>query len=188
MRESDEALMVRAGRGDRPACQQLVERHLGRVVAFAERTLGNRSDAEDAAQDVFVRVWTAAPRWQQGSARFTTWLYRVAMNVCLDRIAKMREVSTEGVAEPADPQAEPSAIVQAAEIGQHVAAALATLPERQRIALTLCHYQDMGNREAAEVMDMSVEALESLLARGRRRLKERLRAIAPALLGETRAR
>lgn len=179
MRESDEALMVRAGRGDRSACQQLVERHLGRVIAFAQRTLGSRSDAEDAAQDVFVRVWTAAPRWKQGSARFSTWLYRVAMNVCLDRIAKRREVSTDGIPEMADPQADPSAIVHANEVGQRVAAALAELPEKQRIALTLCHYQDMGNRDAAEVMELSVEAVESLLARGRRTLKDRLRAFAP---------
>jgi RNA polymerase sigma-70 factor (ECF subfamily) len=76
--------MLRAGKGNRAACQLLVERHLGRVVTFAHHTLGNRSDAEEAAQDVFLRVWASAPRWRLGSARFGTWLHRVAMNVCLD--------------------------------------------------------------------------------------------------------
>ncbi len=69
MDDSDEALMLRAGTGDRAACELLVERHLGRIVTFAHRTLGNRGDAEDAAQDVFLRVWSAAPRWRRGSGR-----------------------------------------------------------------------------------------------------------------------
>ena len=102
MHDSDEALMLRAGGGDRAACELLVERHLGRIVAFAHRTLGNRSDAEDAAQDVFLRVWSAAPRWKRGSARFSTWLYRVAMNVCLDRIARKRESTADDLPELAD--------------------------------------------------------------------------------------
>jgi RNA polymerase sigma-70 factor (ECF subfamily) len=182
--DSDEALMVRAGTGDRAACQLLVERHLGWIVTFAHRTLGNGSDAEDAAQDVFLRVWATAPRWKTGPARFTTWLYRVAMNVCLDRIAKKRETTADGIPELADPRPEPSAAVHDSQVAHHVSAALAALPETQRIALTLCHYQGLRNTEAAEVMGVSVEALESLLARGRRTLRARLRALLPDLLGE----
>jgi len=182
--DSDEALMLRAGTGDRAACQLLVERHLARIVTFAHRTLGNRSDAEDAAQDVFLRVWSAAPRWKRGAARFSTWLYRVAMNVCLDRLAKKHETTAEDLAELADPRPEPSLALHGSEVASHVSAALATLPETQRIAVTLCHYQGLRNTEAAEIMSVSVEALESLLARGRRALRARLRAIAPALLRE----
>lgn len=176
--------MLRAGTGDRAACQLLVERHLGRVVGFAHRTLGNRADAEDVAQDVFLRVWAAAPRWKKTAARFQTWLYRVAMNVCLDRIAKKRETSTDQVPEPVDPHPDPRAALHAKEVAHHVTAALAALPEPQRIAVTLCHLQGLRNSEAAEVMDVSIEALESLLARGRRAIRVRLRGIAPALLGE----
>ena len=176
--------MLRAGAGDRAACERLVERHLGRVVGFAQRVLGNRSEAEDAAQDVFLRVWAAAPRWRHGTARFGTWLHRVAMNACLDRIAKKREVTGDDVPDVADPRPEPSGAVQAAQLARHVNAALARLPETQRIAVTLCHYQGLRNTEAAEIMSVSVEALESLLARGRRALRARLRAIAPALLRE----
>jgi RNA polymerase sigma-70 factor (ECF subfamily) len=181
--ESDEALILRAGAGDRAACQRLVERHLGRMVAFTQRTLGNRSDAEDAAQDVFLRVWSAAGSWKLGHARFTTWLYRVAMNVCLDRIAKKRETTGEDLPEPADPRPGPSDVAHASEVAGHVRGALAALPETQRIAVTLCHYQGLRNVEAAEVMGVSVEALESLLARGRRTLHARLLPLAPSLLG-----
>jgi RNA polymerase sigma factor (sigma-70 family) len=182
--DSDEALMRRAGTGDRAACQLLVERHLGRIVTFAQRTLGNRSDAEDAAQDVFLRVWSAAPRWKMGAARFRTWLYRVAMNVCLDRIAKRRETTADDLPELADPRPEPSVALHASDVASHVSAALAALPETQRVALTLCHYQGLRNSEAAEVLSVSVEALESLLARGRRAMRAHLRPIAPALLRE----
>jgi len=182
--DSDEALMLRAGAGDRAACQLLVERHLRRVVAFAHRTLGNRSDAEDTAQDVFLRVWSAAPRWRRGSARFSTWLYRVAKNACLDRMAKKREIISEELPELADPRPEPSADIHTAEVARHVTAALARLPETQRMAVILCHYQGLRNIEAAEVLGVSVEALESLLARGRRALRAQLRSIAPALLRE----
>ena len=183
MDDSDETLMLRAGTGDRAACERLVERHLGRIVGFAQRTLGSRTDAEDAAQDVFLRVWAAAPRWRKGAARFGTWLYRVAMNVCLDRLAKKRETLTDELPEIVDPGPEPLVALHAAQVGQHVNAALATLPETQRIAVTLCHYQGLRNSEAAEVMGVSVEALESLLARGRRTMRAHLRPVAPALMG-----
>jgi RNA polymerase sigma-70 factor, ECF subfamily len=180
--DSDEVLMVRAGTGDRAACQLLVERHLGGVVTFTHRMLGNRTDAEDATQDVFLRVWSAAPRWERSNARFRTWLHRVAMNVCLDRIARKRETATGDLADVADPRPGPSGALQASEVTAHVSAALAALPETQRVALTLCHYQGLRNSEAADVMGVSVEALESLLARARRSLRAHLRAIAPALL------
>src|SRR3989442_1126707 len=168
---------LHAGTGDREACERLVERHLGRIVTFAHRTLGNRSDAEDAAQDVFLRVWSAAPRWKRGSARFSTWPYRVAMNVCLDRIAKKRETTADDLPELADPRPEPSLALHGSEVASHVSAALATLPETQRIAVTLCHYQGLRNTEAAEIISVSVEALEALLARGRRALPGRIGAI-----------
>jgi RNA polymerase sigma-70 factor (ECF subfamily) len=180
---SDETLMLRAGRGDRAACQLLVERHLGSIVTFAHRALGDRSEADDAAQEVFLRVWSAAPRWKHGSARFRTWLYRVALNVCLDRLAKARRAMPHGDELQPERRGEPFATFHASEVSRHVGAALAELPDAQRIALTLCHYQGLRNVEAADVMGVSVEALESLLARGRRSLRARLRTIAPALMG-----
>lgn len=177
--------MLQVGRGDRAACQALVERHLGRVVTFAYRMLGNRSDAEDAAQEVFLRVWAAASGWR-GGARFTTWLHRVAANVCLDRIAKLqtrRDVPTGELPEQADPRPDPSAVAQSAEVTRHVQDALAALPATQRLAVTLCHCEGLRNVEAAAIMEISIEALESLLARGRRALRARLKPMAAALIG-----
>jgi RNA polymerase sigma-70 factor, ECF subfamily len=180
---SDETLMRRVGDGDRTACQVLVERHLGRVVTFAQRMLGNRSDAEDAAQEVFLRVWAAAASWRGGS-RFTTWLHRVAANVCLDRIAKGRDVPTGELPELVDPGPDPSTAAHAAEVTRHVQEALAALPPTQRLAVTLCHCEGLRNIEAAAIMEISIEALESLLARGRRAMRARLRPMADALIGK----
>lgn len=183
MTDSDEILMRRVGAGDRAACQVLVERHLGRVVTLAYRMLGNRTDAEDAAQEVFLRVWTAAASWR-GDARFTTWLHRVAANVCLNRIAKPRDVPSDALPEPIDPRPDPSAVAQDADLREHVQAALALLPSAQQLAVTLCHCQGFRNVEAAAIMEISVEALESLLARGRRAMRAHLRPVASALIGK----
>jgi RNA polymerase sigma-70 factor (ECF subfamily) len=183
---ADQDLMLRVGTGDREACRVLVERHLDRILAFAERTLGNRGEAEEVAQEVFTRVWTHAARWEPRGAKVTTWLFRVAMNLCLNRIARRREVPLETAPDPVAPTPQPSEILESAEIGVRVNAALQSLPEKQRIAITLCHYQGWKNAEAAEMMDLSIEAVESLLSRGRRGLKKRLAAVAPALLGGVR--
>jgi RNA polymerase sigma-70 factor (ECF subfamily) len=180
---SDELLMLRAGKGDRAACGTLVERHLDRVVTFAFRMLGNRSDAEDTAQEVFLRVWAAARSWRGGS-RFTTWLHRVAANVCLDRLGRAREVPTAELPEQVDPRPDPSTAAHAADVSQHVQAALALLPPMQRLAVTLCHCEGLRNVEAAAIMEISIEALESLLARGRRSMRAQLRPMATALIGK----
>jgi RNA polymerase sigma-70 factor, ECF subfamily len=182
--DSDEILMLRVARADHAACQRLVERHLPRIHAFAYRTLGDRSAAEDIAQEVFARVWTHARTWQPGRARLTTWLHRVALNLCLDHRARKREEGLEGVPEPCDPGADAAAQLQERALRAQVAAALRSLPESQQAAITLCHYQGFRNREAADILGVSVEALESLLARGRRTLRERLRANLPALLAD----
>jgi RNA polymerase sigma-70 factor (ECF subfamily) len=175
MLETDELLMLRAGNGDRAACTLLVERHLGRIVTFARRTLCNGGDAEDAAQEVFLRVWSAAPRWRN-QARFTTWLYRVAMNVCLDRNAKRRETIPAIVPDLPDSRPEPSALAEAAEEARRVREALAALPDTQRVAITLSHYQGLRNIDAAQIVGVSVDAFESLLARGRRAMRARLQS------------
>ena len=175
--------MLRTGAGDREAFRQLLERHLGRTVAFAARVLGDRTSAEDVAQEAFLRLWTHAARWQP-TARLSTWLHRVTLNLCLDRLGRAREVALDDIAEPRDPGPSLIASMQARDMGRHVNAALAELPAAQRVAITLCHYQGLRNVEAADVMGVSVEALESLLARGRRTLRTRLRDLLPDLLGD----
>ncbi len=172
--------------GDPGASETLVARHLARLVAFADRMLGDAAEAEDVAQETFTRLWQTAGRWEPGRARVSTWLHRVASNLCIDRLRRRRDERADDDTAAADPALGPAAAVGRAELGAHVRAALAALPERQRLAVTLCHYQGLRQDEAAEVLGVSVEALESLLARGRRGMRERLRAVAADLLGDDR--
>ena len=176
--------MLRVQDRDRRAFRSLVERHLAAITAFAGRLLGNPADAEDVAQDVFLKVWNSAGKWQPTGAKFTTWLYRVAHNLCIDRLRRRRETALDTIVEPEDPRPGAAEAIQRDEVARLMANALNTLPERQRGAIVLCHYQGLGNKEAATVLDISVEALESLLARGRRTLRQRLEGLAPAMIGD----
>ena len=174
---TDEALMVRVGRGDGAACRILVDRHLAPVVAFARRLLGNQADAEEVAQEVFLRVWTKARDWSPGAAKLSTWLHHVALNLCRDRLRRRRpSAALEDVPEPVDPSPTAADGIQSDQVGRRVNQALDALPPRQREAIVLCHYQGLSNIEAAQLLGLSVDALESLLARGRRGLR---RALAP---------
>ena len=177
--------LVRAiARGDQRAARALIDRHLPKMVALGRRLLGNQSDAEDVAQDVFLKVWVNAASWKPGGAKFETWMHRVAINLCYDRLRKRKPVALEDVAEPVDEAPAPGAALAEADIGAAVDAALSRLPERQRAAIVLCHYQSLTNIEAAKTLEISVEALESLLARGRRALRQSLKGKLPDLLGE----
>jgi len=176
--DPDAELLARVGRGEPRAVREMVEKKLGRLLALAERLLGRRGEAEEVAQEVFVRLWKQAPHWQPGRARFDTWLHRVALNLCYDRLRRRREEVLDDDADDAaaDPAAAPDAQLQAKQRGRRVARALAELPQRQREALVLQYYQELSNSEAAELMGIGIEALESLLVRARRSLRERLAA------------
>jgi RNA polymerase sigma-70 factor (ECF subfamily) len=179
--ETDDALMARAGRGDKAAFAVLVRRHVARATAIAQRILGNKSDAEEVVQEAFLRCWQKAPDWQpadtHGSgerAQFATWHYRVLTNLCLDRKRRPQPVELEAAGEIPDSGDDGFSRTERGEQGRRVAEAMAKLPERQRAALALCYYEDMGNIEAAKALDISVGALESLLVRGRRALRDSL--------------
>ena len=146
--------------------------------------LGNQADAEEVAQEVFLRVWKNAKVWKPGKAKFETWMHRVALNLCYDRIRKKREITGEDIPEPIDESPGPGRALHQKQVAARVDKALQALPERQRVAITLCHHQGYTNIEAAEMLDVSVEAIESLLARGRRQLRVSLRAELDHLLGE----
>lgn len=174
--------MLRVAQGDHAACRELVDRHLGRILAFASRTIGDRAEAEDIAQEVFTRLWVHAKSWRPGPGRVTTWLHRIALNLCLDHRARMRQERLDAIPEPADPRPDTQTLMQERDVQSHVSAALRALPDSQQAAVVLCHYQGFRNAEAAEILGVSVEAVESLLARARRTLRESLRRIAPELL------
>jgi RNA polymerase sigma-70 factor (ECF subfamily) len=184
---SDAALIRRVTAGDPLACRQLVDAHLRRVVGLAYRMLGDMAAAEDVAQESFLRLWRQAPRWQ-AKARIATWLYRVAHNQCIDLLRGRKTVSEEDAPEAADtgtsPGADPAMDHQGRQVAAAVNGALARLPERQRTAITLVHHNEVTNIAAAEIMGISVDALESLLARGRRRMRELLEDRKGDLMGD----
>ena len=174
MGDPDEELLSRVATGDAAAVRALVARKLPRLLALAGRMLGDGQEAEDVAQDAFIRLWKQAPKWRPGAAKFDTWLHRVALNLCYDRLRRRREIAFAEPPERADEGPAPDRGLMALDIGRRVAAAMAALPDRQREAIVLCHYQELGNIEAAAVMGVSVDALESLLGRGRRALRAAL--------------
>lgn len=185
MIDPDAELVRNIGAGDGRAADALVRRHLPRMVGLARRMLGDASEAEDVAQDVFLRVWREAPRWKPGQAKFETWMHRVALNLCYDRLRRRRETADPGAGvNVADSAPMPSDQWLALQRAARVEAALAQLPERQRAAIVLVHYQELTNIAAAEMLEVSVEALESLLARGRRALKAALADVVDDLIGD----
>jgi RNA polymerase sigma-70 factor (ECF subfamily) len=141
-----------------------------RVLGFAARMLSDRTEAEDVAQEAMLRLWRMAPDWQQGEAKVVTWLYRVASNLCLDRLRRSRPRGLDEVAEPED--AAPGVVARLIEADRAMALdeALAALPDRQRQAVVLRHMEGLTNPEIAAVMDIGVEAVESLVARGKKGL------------------
>lgn len=174
MRDPDEELVRRVGAGDKRAASEIVRRHLPRMVGLARRMLGDPAEAEDVAQEVFLRVWKHASAWKPGQAKFETWMHRVAMNLCLDRLRRRGRQGGEVSPETPDVRASATRALDDRQRRDRVREALQELPERQRAALVLCYYQERTNIEAAEILGVSVDALESLLARARRTLKTTL--------------
>lgn len=167
---SDEALLVLYANGDPGAARALTLRLTPRVLGFAARMLSDRTEAEDVAQEAMLRLWRIAPDWQQGEAKVSTWLYRVASNLCLDRLRRSRPRGLDEVAEPED--ATPGVVARLIEADRVLALdeALAALPDRQRQAVVLRHIEGLTNPDIAAVMDIGVEAVESLVARGKKGL------------------
>lgn len=173
--DEDAALLARFAAGDQSAARMLTEQLLPGALRQAWRMLGDQTEAEDVAQDAMLRLWRQAADWRAGEARVSTWLYRVVHNLCIDRIRRRRpSVAVEDAPEPVDP--EPSVLTQIArnETGRAVAAAIMELPPRQRQAIILRHFEGWSNPEIGEALESSVEAVESLLARARRTLAEKL--------------
>jgi len=171
----DEGLMLAIQAGDAKAYEAAVHKHVKPISHFAFRMLGSSKDTEDITQETFLRLWTHADTWQSEKASVSTWLHRIAHNLCIDYLRRDKsgisseyEDEHEGSDRPAD----------APEKTQQLDAlkrALQELPERQRSAIVLSHYQGFSNKEIAQIMDITVDALESILARARRGLKAQLK-------------
>jgi len=167
----DAALLIAFANGDAGAAQLLAERLLPRTLAQAQRMLSDRAEAEDVAQEAMMRLWRIAGEWRQGEAQVSTWLYRVTANLCTDRLRRRkRSVPLDAVAEPLDTAPSVTARMQSEARAKALSDALAQLPPRQAEAVALRNLEGLSNPEIAEVMEIGVEAVESLTARGKRGL------------------
>lgn len=173
---SDDALLTLFANGEQAAARELTNRLAPRAFGVAMRVLGDRAEAEDVAQEAMVRLWRMAPDWQPGTAKVSTWLYRVTLNLCLDIKRRRRGgmARLDDVPEPPDPSESAAEHLQQAARVDALQSALATLPDRQREAVVFRHLEGLSNPEIAEVMDISTEAVESLTARGKRALSRAL--------------
>lgn len=172
----DEQMMYRIQQGDSQAFQRLVEQHLNPLYRFVRRLLGSPTDADDIVQETFIKVWRNAHQWQAGKAKLSTWLHSIAHHCCIDNYRQNSAtlVDLDEAAEVAAPETTDG--IYRTEVLDHVEKALQKLPERQRAAILLCYYQGLSNQETADILNISVDALESLLARARRTLKQQLQS------------
>lgn len=180
--DSDSVLMARLADGEDAAFRILIDRHLAAVLGLARRLLGETSEAEDVAQETMLRLWRTSGQLDVGAGGVRGWLLRVARNLCIDRRRASQRVSVvEEVPEEIDPPKQLVGI-EAAEVSASVESAMLELPERQRTALLLFHHEGLSLVEIGREMDISSEAVESLLARGRRGLRQKLAGVWRQLL------
>jgi RNA polymerase sigma-70 factor, ECF subfamily len=170
--DGDAELLQAIAGGDRSAFDRLSRRHLDRAYGVALRMTGSRADAQDVVQDVFLRLWQRPDAWRPGQAQFSTWLYRVVVNRCLDLKRRPKGTDLDSVEEPQDPDANAEDSLLDAERNRALDSAVKQLPERQREAIVLTYTAGLRNAEAASAMEISVKAFEALLVRAKRELRD----------------
>jgi len=178
--DTDAVLMAQIATGDARAFDRLVRRHLKRAYNVAYGMVYNSADAQDVAQDAMMRVWMYAPTWRAGESAVTTWLHRIVVNCCYDFLRK-KSRQPQGGELPADIEdmtARTEHDYAETEQKKRLRAMLRSLPERQRMAVTLCYLEEMSNADAAAVMGVHIKALEGLLVRARKALKPMLASLA----------
>ena len=175
-KDADHALLAAFADGDRRAAQQLTEKLMPKIYAHAYYRLGNTSDAEDVTQEAFLKLWKVAPNWKQDKAQVSTWLYRVVSNLCKDRYRRTTLEGTASTKEPTDEATSPTYVLEEQYRQKALYAAMSALPEGQRLAVQLRHIDELTNPQIAEIMGVSVEAIESLVARGKRKLTKILQS------------
>ena len=174
--DHDAQLMQRTSRGDKEAYRELFDRHYGRAVNVAYRSLGDRELAEDVAMDAFARIYESRQSYKP-QAKFSTYLYRVVVNLSLNaakRRGRAYTTSLDDIQIPASSDSDPARHAQRAELSRTVKAAVLSLAPNQRMALVLTRYEQMSYSEAAEAMGVSVGAVESLLHRAKEHLRKAL--------------
>ena len=185
--DPDAALMLQVKQGDTAAFTTLVEKYKQPVTNLVRRTLRDETEAEDLAQNVFVQVWKSASRYES-RAKFSTWLFTIARNLCLNEIRRRSRHPAESLDAPHPDQEDqprhqiedvknfspPDSLLHG-ELALKIEEALADLPENQRTAILLCRQDELSYEEIAEVLGCSLSATKSLIHRGRETLKEKLK-------------
>jgi len=171
--ETDSGLMLRISTGNKPAFTELARRHMPSMLGFAGRYV-QRSEAEDIVQEALTRIWLKAQQWQDRGTSPRSWLMRIVYNLCMDSLRKQPMLSEQTDDELTATGNGPEQHYEQGIKQRQLQTAMQGLPERQRSAIMLTVYHAMSNREAAAVLGVSVDALESLLSRGRRGLKQNI--------------
>lgn len=172
--KDDRHLFEHIRQGDKAAMTEFVSRYYHRIKDFAFRHLNRAVDAEDIAQEAFIRVWRKVPQWQDRELPPHSWLYRITYNLCIDELRKRKPECDVDEQYDLVNDDSPEGNLYQQQKDRLLAEAMGSLSEGQRTAIVLCNYQGFSNRDAASVMDITVEALESLLARGRSKLRKQL--------------
>ncbi|HEX5400209.1 MAG TPA: sigma-70 family RNA polymerase sigma factor [Verrucomicrobiae bacterium] len=185
--DPDAALMFRVKRGDRTAFAELVEKYKQPVINFICRSLRDEIEAEDLAQMVFLQAYKSRARYRQ-TAKFSTWLFTIARNLCLNEIRRRSRHPAESIEEshaehedqPRQQYEDKSQIgapesLLHDELARKIEEALAELPENQRMAILLCRQDELSYEEIAKILGCSLSATKSLIHRGRETLKQKLK-------------
>lgn len=173
--DNDHALIAQIQQGSHPAFAELVTRHTKQFYQLAYRLLNHQATAEDVVQEAFLKLWQHPNRFDlEKKNQFTTWFYQVVINLCKDKMKKKTEIlDNESIALTKTTQEKQ---FLAEEQHQLLEQAIHALPARQKVALTLCIYQGMSNQEAADIMNINLKALQSLLVRAKQKLKQQLKS------------
>ena len=169
--EDERQIIERILAGSDLAFRKILDLHTQRIFNYVRRMTSNSIEAEDIAQETFIRFWVSRDRFDPDRVKLTTWLHRIAHNLCIDyfrrRLLQERQVPVQSDSQDS-PDTDYELSIRAAVVNK----ALMTLSERQRSAIVLCHYQNFSQHDAAHILGLSVDALESLLRRGRSKLKQ----------------
>ena len=172
MGNGESELVQRTASGDQEAFTLLVQAHFNSISNYVMRMMANHPEADDLVQETFTRLWTRAESFNPEKAKLTTWLHQIAYNLCIDQLRKDPRFTHE-VTEPTDDTG-PDHHLSNNESRQQIHQAMMQLPETQRSAIIMNYYQGLSNREVGDILDLSVSAVESLLARGRKKLRDQL--------------
>jgi RNA polymerase sigma-70 factor (ECF subfamily) len=170
----DAALVARIAAGDETAFRHFADRHVGRMLRLAQSILGSAAEADEVAQDALLRVWRHAARWDGSRGQPGTWVHTIVTRLCVDRLRQRRHAPIEAADDVAD--ASPSVLETLSSHQEALAlrSALASLPERQRVALSLFYHEELGGAAAAATLGLTLRAYWSLLERARRALRDRM--------------